>query len=151
MARATEAPPGGAPRPPDDLRLPILLFDGNCRFCTGCVDWLERRLVRRTRLLPWQEADLAALGVTREEARRAVWWIEPSGRTAGAARAVAAALQACRRPWPLLGAFLDLPGVRWLAAIGYRAVARSRHRLPGPVAACKRGGARVAAPTRDPG
>lgn len=117
---------------------PVLLFDGECAFCTGCVEWLSRRLRRPVRLVPWQRTDPRAYGLTRDLAAKSVWWIEPSGRRFSAHRAVSQALLACRPPWSWLGGLFRVPGIRALGDRAYRGVARRRGRLPGPTPACAR-------------
>lgn len=134
-----------------ELHMPVLVFDGECGFCTACIEWLAPRLERRTRFLPWQEIDLGAFGLTEADARRSVWWIEPSGERYHSAAAVAHALISCRSFWRRLGVLLLAPGARTLAALGYRAVARIRHRLPGTTPACSGGGVHVGSPSRGSG
>jgi predicted DCC family thiol-disulfide oxidoreductase YuxK len=131
--------------------MPTLLFDGACGFCTAAVYWIDTRLERRTRLVPWQEAPLADYGLAPEEARRTVWWIEPSGERFHSEQAVARALGSCAPRWQRLGRLLRAPGIRRLARTGYRLVARFRHRLPGTTPACEAPGWRVGSPSRGPG
>ena len=38
----------------------VLVYDGDCAFCTRCVDWAERHLPLRPRVVAWQHADLRA-------------------------------------------------------------------------------------------
>ncbi|GAA4861806.1 thiol-disulfide oxidoreductase DCC family protein [Saccharopolyspora cebuensis] len=115
---------------------PLLVYDGDCGFCTRCVRWAERLPVR-ARIAAWQELDLAELGVQEARARHEVLWVEPTGRVLGGAAAVAALLRACRAPWPLLGHLLSAPLVRTAADLGYRWVAANRHRMPGSTPACR--------------
>lgn len=122
-----------------------LIFDGDCGFCTRCVLWLEARWARPVRALPWQSADLEALGLDEARTRREVCWVElfagqpARTRREGGHRAAAYALRACRSPWPALGALLLLPPpFAWIFAAGYRLVARNRGRLPGTTPACRR-------------
>jgi predicted DCC family thiol-disulfide oxidoreductase YuxK len=123
---------------PNRRHMPVLLFDGECGFCTAAVEWLARRLERRTRLLAWQRADLAACGVSREQAAASVWWIEPGGAHWHGAAAAAHALASCRPPWKQLGHALLAPGLRRAAAAAYWLVARVRRWLPGTTPACRR-------------
>ncbi|MDY7094362.1 MAG: DCC1-like thiol-disulfide oxidoreductase family protein [Acidobacteriota bacterium] len=117
---------------------PQLIFDGDCGFCTRCVLWLEHRRVAPLVSIPWQNADLEALGLTEEQTREAVWWVSEEERARGH-RAVARSLQGCRRPWPLLGALLLLPPpFAWFYAAGYRLVTHLRGYLPGTTPACRR-------------
>ena len=124
--------------------MPILVYDGACGFCKAAVAWLARRLERRTRLLPWQEIEPSALGLAEADLRRTAWWIECSGERFHSERAVARALMACGGGWRRLGLLLLAPGVRTAAALGYRGIARIRHRLPGGRTAEEAGGSRVA-------
>ncbi|MCB1055501.1 MAG: DUF393 domain-containing protein [Acidobacteria bacterium] len=119
-----------------------LVFDGDCGFCTRTVLWLGERWARPVRSVPWQSADLAALGLTEEQTRRAAWWVgaadETPRRRGGGHRAVAYALGACRPPWPVLGWILRAPPpLSWIFAAGYRLVARFRGYLPGATPACR--------------
>jgi predicted DCC family thiol-disulfide oxidoreductase YuxK len=77
-------------------RRPVLVFDGDCAFCTSCARLLKR-IGPETDVVAWQVADLDELGITAAQAAEAL---------------------------------------RWLAAAGYRLVARNRHRLPGGTPAC---------------
>ncbi len=89
--------------------------------------------------IPWQYADLAALGLTEAETRRAVWWVEPDSRRFRGHRAVARALLACGGwLWPLVGRLIQMPPFTWLGIPGYALVAHFRGYLPGTTPACKR-------------
>ncbi|MBB6173755.1 putative DCC family thiol-disulfide oxidoreductase YuxK [Nocardiopsis mwathae] len=115
---------------------PMLVYDGDCGFCTRTVRLAERLPVRAD-LIPWQEADLVRLGVSEERAAHEVLWVEPSGRVEGGADAVAEVFRHARRPWPLLGGAMKLPVIRSAAVWGYRRIAANRYRLPGATPACR--------------
>jgi predicted DCC family thiol-disulfide oxidoreductase YuxK len=118
----------------------ILLFDGDCAFCTTCVRFIERRMRTSARIVPWQSADLAELGTTRERAEYELLWVETgdSGhlRVYGGAPAVARLLIDAGLPWSPLGWIARIPPFRWLAHGLYRLIADNRHRLPGGTPAC---------------
>ncbi|WP_433239511.1 thiol-disulfide oxidoreductase DCC family protein [Streptosporangium sp. CA-135522] len=114
---------------------PVLIYDGDCGFCTTSVRFAERRIGLRARATPWQFADLAALGTTRERADREVLWVQ-DGQVYGGAQAVAKLLIAAGPPWSLPGLLLRVPPVRWLAKALYLLISRNRHRLPGGTPAC---------------
>ncbi|MBG0817126.1 thiol-disulfide oxidoreductase DCC family protein [Planomonospora sp. ID82291] len=114
---------------------PVLIYDGDCGFCTASVRFAERRIGLRAEVTSWQSADLPALGATRERAEREVLWAE-HGRVHGGAQAVARLLIAAGAPWSTLGLALRLPPLRWAAHGLYRLVAANRHRLPGGTPAC---------------
>jgi predicted DCC family thiol-disulfide oxidoreductase YuxK len=116
---------------------PVLIYDGDCAFCTSCARLVENRIRPRAAVEPWQFADLGRLGVTAEQATEAVQWVEADGRVSSGHRAIAAMLRTAGPFYRLLGGFLLLPGVSQLSAVAYRLVAANRHRLPGGTPACK--------------
>ena len=113
-----------------------LVFDGDCAFCTLCVQWMERWVPLRLRIVAWQLTDIAALGVTQAEAEHAVQLVEPGGRRTAGARAVARLLVHAGGPWAWLGVVLQVPPISWMAAAAYRLIANNRDRMPGGTAAC---------------
>lgn len=107
----------------------VLVFDGDCAFCTSCARLLER-ICPAAEIVPWQTADLDALGITAAQAAEAVRWIEADGTVRTGHEAIAATLITTRRPWRIAGRAILLPGVSIVAATTYRLIARNRHRLP---------------------
>ena len=105
---------------------PVLVYDGECRFCKWCVRFLVRRTRRPLVCVAYQTADLSALGLTREQCELAVQWVAADGRQQSANFAAAAALRNARLPYPLLGVLINLPGIRGLAAFAYGQVAQRR-------------------------
>ncbi|MBB0231097.1 thiol-disulfide oxidoreductase DCC family protein [Streptomyces calidiresistens] len=115
---------------------PVLVFDGDCGFCSASAAFAERHVRPRCEIVPRQFADLRALGVTAERAEYEVLWVTPSGAVYGGADAVARALLSAGRGWAVPGTVLTLPPVRWVARRLYRLIADNRHRMPGGTAAC---------------
>ena len=114
---------------------PLLIFDGDCAFCTRCVRFIERRIRRHPRIQPWQRSDLADLGLTQEQCETAVQLIE-SNRLTSAHVAVARVLIYGRRGWAVLGYLLLVPGIKQIAGVVYRWVAKNRDRMPGGTTEC---------------
>jgi predicted DCC family thiol-disulfide oxidoreductase YuxK len=110
----------------------ICIYDGDCGFCSRCVDWASRR--SDVRFEPFQRTDLSAFGIAEDAAATAVHVVATDGRVLRGAAAVAAVLRECRGGWPLLGLVMRLPLIRNIAEVAYGLVARNRHRLPGPAA-----------------
>src|SRR5262245_21097291 len=119
-------------------RRPVLLFDGDCGFCTSCAHLLER-IGTDAEIVPWQLADLDELGITAAQAADAVQWVGEDGSVRAGHDAIAASLDAAGQPWRLVGRAIVLPGISQLAAAVYRVVARNRHRMPGGTPACATG------------
>ena len=113
-----------------------LVYDGDCAFCTKCVELLPRLRLADVRVVAWQHADLNRLGLTAAACEEAVQWVPASGPPASGAAAVAGLLTASGGAWRVLGAALRVPPLSWLAALVYRLVADNRHRLPGGTPAC---------------
>jgi predicted DCC family thiol-disulfide oxidoreductase YuxK len=116
--------------------VPLLIFDGDCGFCTSTVRFLTAHVRRHPATAPWQDLDLHSYGLTADQCRTAVQWVGVNGDLRSAERAVASTLVYGRRGWRLLGWVIDAPGVRLLSGYAYRWVARNRMRLPGATAAC---------------
>jgi predicted DCC family thiol-disulfide oxidoreductase YuxK len=118
---------------------PILVFDGDCAFCTRSARFLERWVVRggSTCVAPWQRLDLDRLGLTADQCMAAVQWVGEDGQVAQGHAAIAATLRAGHRVWRPVGALLVAPGCSWLASRLYAWVAAHRYALPGGTPACR--------------
>jgi predicted DCC family thiol-disulfide oxidoreductase YuxK len=114
---------------------PILLFDGDCGFCTTSVRFVERHIPSEAEMLAYQFADLEALGTTADRASREVLWVE-GDRVRGGAQAVAALLIDAGGLWRPLGMVMRVPPFRWIAAGVYHLITVNRFRLPGGTPAC---------------
>ena len=117
---------------------PVLLYDGECGFCTRMVELALDRLGLDADVEPWQTADIGAFGVSRAEAEHSVQWIEPTGEISVGAQAAARLLRRAGGAWALLGRLLMVPPVSWLGELAYRAVSALRGRLPGTTPALSR-------------
>lgn len=115
---------------------PVLVYDGDCAFCTRSVRFIERRIRRHPDIVAWQGTDLAELGLTVDQCETAVQWVGIDGSIDSGHRAVARTLIHGRLPWSLIGRAILLPGVSHVASFVYRVVARNRHRMPGGTAQC---------------
>ncbi len=117
----------------------MLIYDGDCGFCTATARWAERRLSDNYQVVPSQQADLDTLGLTDEDVVRSAWWIGPDGTRWDEHRSIAGALRAMSGPWPTIGQLLMLGPISWLARAMYRLVANNRYRIRWPGAAkCSR-------------
>lgn len=119
------------------MKVPALIFDGDCGFCLRLASWSERRLPPTVTIIPSQSRHARAYGLSPSEMGSAVYWIDARNRAWSGEKAVARTLGAMRGPWAALGSAIALPGINVLAGIGYRLVARNRHRLPGGTDACE--------------
>lgn len=114
----------------------LLIFDGDCGFCTTAVEWLKRNLPVMPAAAPYQWTDLAAYGLTTAEAA-AKLRMAVDGQVFAGHLAISALLR--HQPsalWRFGGWLLASPPFSPFAAAGYALVARYRHRLPGGTPAC---------------
>jgi predicted DCC family thiol-disulfide oxidoreductase YuxK len=114
---------------------PVLVYDGDCAFCTSCARVLEK-IGPQAEIIAWQLTDLDQLGLTEAQAAAAVQWVSIDGVVCSGHEAIAATLQSAGGIWKIAGRAILLPGVAWLAAKVYRLVAANRRRLPGGTPAC---------------
>lgn len=119
---------------------PVLVYDGDCAFCTRCAR-LAQRIAPDAEIAAWQLTDLAELGITEGQATDAVQWVQVDGTVYSGHEAIAAMLSSAGRIWWVVGRVMLLPGISWMAAKAYQLVADNRHRLPGGTSACARDGA----------
>jgi predicted DCC family thiol-disulfide oxidoreductase YuxK len=113
-------------------RLPTLLYDGHCRFCTAQMRNLARFLPEdRYEALSFQEPGVLERfpGITHEQAMEAMHLIDERGRIFSGMEAASRAVAI--RPIGRLAFGYYLPGLRWVLDWGYRAIARNRYRLMG--------------------
>lgn len=131
---------------------PLLVFDGDCAFCTTSADLALRLFPDAFDAVPYQRADLPALRLSEAACRARLQWVDAAA-TRGAARPISAGAEAVTallraggraRGGPLgatarlVGAVAARPPLSWLAAAVYAVVAANRSRLPGGTPACRR-------------
>jgi predicted DCC family thiol-disulfide oxidoreductase YuxK len=109
----------------------VLVFDGDCRFCQAQVRRLGRWAGPQLAPLPLQKPGLlSALGIDHAVAMRAMQLVTQQGLIFEGVEAVVQALRKRALLGPLLKLYY-LPGLRQLADLGYRLIARYRYRLMG--------------------
>ena len=123
-------------RPTEAASRALLVFDGDCAFCTTWVNRLEASLPTFPRTTPWQWIELDDYALSRDDVDQFAWVITPSHQYAGHL-----ALSALLRMQPtaslrFLGHLLATPPFSLVAALAYRVVAANRSRLPGGTPAC---------------
>ena len=116
--------------------LPLLVFDGDCAFCTTWVNRLEKLLPSFPTATPWQWVDLDALGLTTDDVTHYAWYIAANHQYAG--HLCFSALLRSQPSFALrfLGNLIATPPFSWVAALGYMFIAANRSRLPGGTPAC---------------
>ncbi len=114
----------------------VLIFDGDCAFCSSSARLLRKMTRHKIPIEPYQKLDLESLGLTSELTSKAVYFASGTTRYVAAA-AIAQALIESKTIWALAGWFLKLPVIRNIAKPIYYLVAANRHRLPGGTPECQ--------------
>jgi predicted DCC family thiol-disulfide oxidoreductase YuxK len=116
---------------------PVLVFDGDCGFCTSSARWIEARLPADTAVEPWQSLDLDSLGLTEADVTAAAYWVDDEGGLHRGHLAIGRALVTAGGLWGIVGRLLVSPPLTWVARPVYALVARYRYKLPGATDACR--------------
>ena len=116
----------------------LLMYDGDCGFCSRTAAWLRRRLGPGFEVTASQRIqDLDAFDLSRRDVHEAAYWIDPNGRRYRAHLAIVRALESSGG---VLG-YLATIGRIWpfepLAERLYFLIARNRHRFPGAADHCR--------------
>lgn len=114
----------------------LLIFDGDCGFCTVTARWIEQR-ISNANVMPWQALDIEKYGLTEDDVTTAAYWVDSSGTTHRGERGIALALQQAGQPWKIAGHLIATPPFSWLAVPVYSLIAKYRYKMPGSTDACK--------------
>ncbi len=115
----------------------VLIFDGDCGFCTASANRARGILPGTVSVAPWQSLDLDQLGLTVAQVSSAAYFVDESGAQFRGHAAVGRALEIGTRPLRPIGWLLRRPPVAWLAAPLYGLISKYRYRLPGSTDSCR--------------
>ena len=115
----------------------ILIFDGDCGFCTTTANWIVKHSKTQVTAVPWQRTDVTQYGLLEPQVMDKVY-VVINGRPSGGNEAVAELLKIQNNKflW-FLGWVSLLPPFCLIGSGVYRLVAKYRHKLPGGTPACK--------------
>jgi len=108
-----------------------MIFDDSCVMCSAAARWVERNtdLVA----VPGSEWQKGQAGIGDAELAASVWTLDGGQHAQSETRAVANILSHSRsRVYRFLGRVLVLWGIRHVANVMYRFIARNRHRFLKP-------------------
>lgn len=116
---------------------PVLIFDGDCGFCTSTANYVVRKSKTPIQAHAWQLVDVTEFGILQPQAQKRVYVID-GPHAYGGHEAFAHLLRLQKNPLLSAVAFvMVVPPICWLSKIAYALVARYRHTLPGGTPACK--------------
>ena len=114
----------------------LLIFDGDCSFCTTWVNRLEAALPTFPPSTPWQWIDIGEYALTPEDVAKYAWVVTPGGHYAGHLAASALLRMQPHFALRFLGHLIATPPFSWISAVAYGWISKNRHRLPGGTPAC---------------
>lgn len=115
----------------------VLIFDGDCGFCTTTANWINKNSKVPIEVVPYQWTDLTQWGLTPAEAAAKVQ-LSYAGEIFAGHKCMAKLLQI--QPNPLLkaaGSIMVMPLIDYISAKLYEWIAANRQKLPGGTPACK--------------
>ena len=114
----------------------VLIFDGDCGFCTTTANYIKANSSVELEIQPWQWVELSDYGLTNEQASSKVQMVV-NAKTFGGHKAFAKLLRIQKQWWfKILGVLLVTPPFSWGGRLGYYYIAKYRHKLPGGTPAC---------------
>jgi predicted DCC family thiol-disulfide oxidoreductase YuxK len=117
------------------VKIPILIFDGDCAFCSSSARVLRKMTRNKVAIDPYQYLDLASYSLTQDQTSKAVYYVTKT-EAFSAAKAIARCLIDARTPWSIAGFLLNIPVVISVGELVYTWVSKNRHRLPGGTPEC---------------
>lgn len=115
----------------------LVIYDGDCAFCSTCVRLARRLMKEAPDMQPHQMLNLEEFGTSTEECDKVLHFISANGRVYVAHEAVRQIFFAAGGMWRVIGLVMRIPGIYFLMRVGYRLVANNRHKLPGGTPTCK--------------
>ena len=118
------------------VELPVIIYDGDCAFCSSSIRTLQRLIPRSPTMIPYQFVNPADYGLTLEQCERALQYVAPDGRISAGHEAYRQMLIGLGGIYKLLGHLMRTPIYYGIANTVYRWVAKNRHKMPGGTPTC---------------
>jgi predicted DCC family thiol-disulfide oxidoreductase YuxK len=115
---------------------PILIYDGDCAFCSSSVRTIQKLLKKRPPMEPYQFLPLEQYGLTADQCQQEAKFVRADGSVRGGHLSFVETFKYAGGIWWLIGSVVGLPVIRSIAGVVYRWVAKNRFRLPGGTPTC---------------
>jgi predicted DCC family thiol-disulfide oxidoreductase YuxK len=117
--------------------VPVLVFDGDCGFCTTTANWIKKNSKVAIEIAPYQWTDLNQYGLTTDEAAAKVQLVVGDKVFAGHYCMAKLLLIQPNVLLKALGSVMVATGLNPISAKVYEWIAANRQKLPGGTPACK--------------
>ena len=105
---------------------PLLVYDGDCGFCTYWARYWQKLTSDRVEYRPYQEVAVRYPAISQADFQRAVQFIAPDGHVASAAEASFLTLSHARGKGFWLALYRNLPGFATISELAYAFIAAHR-------------------------
>ena len=105
---------------------PLLVYDGDCGFCTYWARYWQKLTSDRVEYRPYQEVAVRYPAISQADFQRAVQFIAPDGHVASAAEASFLTLNHARGKGFWLALYRNLPGFATISELAYAFIAAHR-------------------------
>jgi len=120
---------------------PVLIYDGDCKFCQLSLEFGIRHMKVFPSYVAFQKIEPSSFGLTEKQVRSEIWLVDKRPnknlRLGGHLAAAAILEMQTNLFYRVAGFLMKTPPTSWLAKVGYRWIARNRHRLPGGSKVCR--------------
>jgi predicted DCC family thiol-disulfide oxidoreductase YuxK len=114
----------------------VLIYDGDCAFCTLWVNRLRSWLPAFPETKTSQSVSLDDYALSADDVAKYAWYVTRTHQYAGHLAASALLRAQPVLGLRLLGVLIATPPISWIAALVYSFVSRFRHTLPGGTPSC---------------
>lgn len=116
---------------------PVIIYDGDCAFCTKSIIRLEAFMKgQMPKKVTLQRVNLQEYGILLAEAQAAMKYVDLSGRVWTGERAFQRVFYDAGGKWRILANFMGLPIIKSASAAIYKKIALNRQKMPGAEASC---------------
>lgn len=118
------------------VELPVIVYDGDCAFCSSSIRTLQRLIPRAPKMIPYQFINPADYGLTLEQCETALQYVGKAGKISQGHEAYRQMLIELGGGYKLLGHLMRTPVYYGIANTVYRWIAKNRHKMPGGTPTC---------------
>lgn len=115
----------------------LIIFDGDCGFCSLSVSKLSQLLGRRSpQAVPFQKLDLRDFELSTDKVMKAMYYSDSQGKMFSGADAFRIVFRDAGSGWIILYLLLSTPIIKQVARKIYRLIAVNRQKMPGSSNSC---------------
>jgi len=118
------------------VKAPILIYDGDCAFCSSTIRILQKFMKQPPPMEPFQFIDTQQFGLSKQQCSEEIKFVDKSGQVHGGEAAFKKLFFEAGGFWKIFGGILATPVIRQISGVVYRWVAKNRHTLPGGTPTC---------------